>query len=65
MCAVLDLAFAALRWLPNVGAVMFAMFLAMFVSSGFLAPLLRGLSDSHRDSPSWIWTLSWFARKKD
>ena len=35
-CVVLNLAFAAVPWLPNVGAVMFFLFLAMFVASGFV-----------------------------
>jgi ACS family hexuronate transporter-like MFS transporter len=36
ICVLLNLAFATVPWLPNVAAVMFVMFLAMFVSSGFV-----------------------------
>jgi ACS family hexuronate transporter-like MFS transporter len=36
VCVLLNLAFATVPWLPNVAAVMFVMFLAMFVSSGFV-----------------------------
>jgi ACS family hexuronate transporter-like MFS transporter len=35
-CVVLNLAFASVPWLPNLAAVMAAMFLAMFVASGFV-----------------------------
>jgi ACS family hexuronate transporter-like MFS transporter len=35
-CAALTLAFAAVPWLPNVAAVMFGMFLAMFAAAGFI-----------------------------
>lgn len=35
-CVLLNLPFAAIPWLPNVGAVMFFLFLAMFVASGFV-----------------------------
>ena len=35
-CAVLSLPFAAIPWLSNIIAVMAAMFLAMFVASGFV-----------------------------
>jgi len=36
VCVLLNLAFAAVPWLRNVGAVMFFLFLAMFVASGFV-----------------------------
>ena len=36
VCVALNLVFAAVPWLPNLAAVMGAMFLAMFVSSGFV-----------------------------
>jgi ACS family hexuronate transporter-like MFS transporter len=36
VCAALNLAFAAVPWLPNVAAVLCGMFVAMFVASGFL-----------------------------
>jgi ACS family hexuronate transporter-like MFS transporter len=36
VCVLLNLAFAAVPWLPNVGAVLFFLFLAMFVASGFV-----------------------------
>jgi MFS transporter, ACS family, aldohexuronate transporter len=36
VCVALNLVFAAVPWLSNVAAVMGAMFLAMFVSSGFV-----------------------------
>lgn len=35
-CAAASLAFAAIPWLPGVAAVMVEMFLAMFVSAGFV-----------------------------
>ena len=35
-CAVANLAFAAIPWLPGLAAVMAAMFVGMFVSGGFL-----------------------------
>ena len=35
-CAALTLALAAIPWLPNVAAVMFGMFLAMFAAAGFI-----------------------------
>jgi ACS family hexuronate transporter-like MFS transporter len=36
VCALLNLAFAAVPWLPHIAAVMFFLFLAMFVASGFV-----------------------------
>jgi ACS family hexuronate transporter-like MFS transporter len=36
VCAVLSLAFFAVPWLPNVWAILAAMWLAMFVSAGFV-----------------------------
>ena len=35
-CTALTLTFAAVPWLPNVTAVMFDMFLAMFAAAGFI-----------------------------
>ena len=36
VCVLLNLAFAAVPWLPNVAAVLCVMFLAMFAASGFV-----------------------------
>jgi len=36
LCALLNLPFAAVPWINHIGAVMFLLFLAMFVASGFV-----------------------------